>query len=70
MEEVNPKKLKVIDEQTAIKCAQASIYALKHSGTEITPKSIEEEMKMHFKRYDNKMISLLVKAYIQEEKKK
>lgn len=69
MEEVKKSRTNLISIETAIKYAQASIYALKHSANEITAKSIAEEMKMHYQRYDEKIIGTLVKAYIQEEKK-
>lgn len=61
---------KLISIETAIKYAKVSIYALKHSANEITPKDIENEMKMYHKRYDEKMISILLKAYEQGKKKK
>lgn len=69
MEEVKRSRTNLISIETAIKYAQASVYALKHSANEITAKSIAEEMKMHYQRYDEKIIGTLVKAYIQEEKK-
>lgn len=69
MEEVKKSRTNLISLETAIKYAQASVYALKHSANEITAKSIAEEMKMHYQRYDEKIIGTLVKAYIQEERK-
>lgn len=69
MEEVKKSRTNLISIEMAIKYAQASVYALKHSANEITAKSIAEEMKMHYQRYDEKIIGTLVKAYIQEEKK-
>lgn len=69
MEEVKKSRTNLISIETAIKYAQASVYALKHSANEVTAKSIAEEMKMHYQRYDEKIIGTLVKAYIQEEKK-
>ncbi len=69
MEEVKKSRTNLISIETAIKYAQASVYALKHSANEITAKSIAEEVKMHYQRYDEKIIGTLVKAYIQEEKK-
>lgn len=68
MEDLNQKRPKSISIETAIKYAQASVYALQHSGSEITSKSIAEEMKMHYDRYDEKMVSILVKAYVKEKK--
>ena len=68
LEEKEGKDLITI--QSAIKYAKVSIYALKDSKNEITPKEIEKEMKLHYDRYNDKMVSLLLKAYEQEEKKK
>lgn len=68
MEEKETKDLITI--QSAIKYAKVSIYALKDSKNEITPREIEKEMKLHYDRYNDKMVSLLLKAYEQEEKKK
>lgn len=68
MDEKESKRKDLITIDTAIKYAQASVYALQHSGSEITSKSIAEEMKMHYDRYDEKMVSILVKAYIKEKK--
>lgn len=61
MEDLNQKRPKLISIETAIKYAQASVYALQHSGSEITPKSIEEEMRMHYDRYDEKTKSYNLK---------
>ena len=68
MDEKESKRKDLITIETAIKYAQASVYALQHSGSEITSKSIAEEMRMHYDRYDEKMVSILVKAYIKEKK--
>jgi len=68
MDEKESKRKDLITIDTAIKYAQASVYALQHSGSEITSKSIAEEMRMHYDRYDEKMVSILVKAYIKEKK--
>ena len=68
LEEKEAKDLITI--QSAIKYAKVSIYALKDSKNEITPKEIEKEMKLHYDRYNDKMVSLLLKVYEQEEKKK
>ena len=68
LEEKETKDLITI--QSAIKYAKVSIYALKDSKNEITPREIEKEMKLHYDRYNDKMVSLLLKAYEQEEKKK
>lgn len=68
MDEKESKRKDLITIDTAIKYAQASVYALQHSGSEITSKSIAEEMRMHYDRYDEKMVSILVKAYVKEKK--
>lgn len=70
MEEKEPKRKDLITIETAIKYAKASIYALQNSANGVTPKEIEKEMMMHYKRYNDKMVSILLKAYEQEERKK
>lgn len=70
LEEKDAKRKELITIETAIKYAKASVYALQNSATQITPKDIGEEMKMHYERYNDKMVSILLKAYEQEEKKK
>ena len=70
MENKQPKRSDLITIQTAIKYAKASIYALQNSANGVTPKDIEKEMLMHYERYNDKMVSILLKAYEQEEKKK
>ena len=70
MENKQPKRSDLITIQTAIKYAKASIYALQNSANGVTPKEIEKEMKMHYERYNDKMVSILLKAYEQEERKK
>ena len=70
LEEKQTKGKDLMTIQTAIKYAKVSIYALKDSKNEITPREIEKEMKLHNDRYNDKMVSLLLKAYEQEEKKK
>lgn len=70
LEEKKPKRNDLITIEIAIKYAKASVYALQNSATQITPKDIGEEMKMHYERYNDKMVSILLKAYEQEEKKK
>lgn len=70
LEEKEPKRKDLITIETAIKYAKASIYALQKTANGITPKGIEKEMEMHYERYNDKMVSILLKAYEQEEKKK
>ncbi|MDO5555639.1 MAG: hypothetical protein Q4G09_03005 [Clostridia bacterium] len=70
MEEKEIKRDELISINTAIKYAKASVYALKHSVNKITPKEVEKEMIMHYERYNEKMVDLLIKAYEQEEKRK
>lgn len=70
MEEGQAKRKNLISIETAIKYAKASVYVLQNSANGITPKDIEREMKMHYERYNDKMVSILVKAYEQEDKKK
>lgn len=70
MSEKQENRKDPISIETAIKYAKVSMYALKHSANEITPNEVGKEMKMHYDRYNDKMVSLLLKAYEQEEKKK
>ena len=70
LDEKEPKRKDLITIETAIKYAKASIYALQNSANGVTPKEIEKEMKMHYERYNDKMVSILLKAYEQEERKK
>lgn len=70
LEEKQVKRKELITIETAIKYAKASIYALQHSANGVTAKDIEKEMLMHYERYNEKMVSMLIKAYEQEEKKK
>lgn len=70
MDEKSTNKKRLISIDTAINYAKASIYALQNSANGITAKDIEKEMKMHYDRYNDKMVAILVKAYEQEEKRK
>lgn len=70
LEEGQAKRKDLISIETAIKYAKASVYALRYSANGINPKDIEREMKMHYERYNDKMVSILLKAYEQEDKKK
>ena len=56
MEEKN-----LIDFETAIAYAQMSVHTLQHSGSEITPKQIGNEMKMLHKKFGTKDIRNLSK---------
>ena len=70
LDEKESKRKDLITIETAIKYAKESIYALKNSANGVTPKEIEKEMMMHYERYNDKMVSILLKAYEQEERKK
>lgn len=50
--------------------AQVSIHTLQHSGTEITPKAIREEIKMFYNKFGNEDIKRLANAIVKEKKEK
>lgn len=50
--------------------AQVSIHTLQHSGTEITPKAIREEIKMFYNKFGNKDIKRLANTIVKEKKEK
>ena len=60
----------LITVETAINYTKASIYAMLKSPNGVNPNDIEDEILMHHKRYNGNIISILVKAYEKEEKKK
>lgn len=70
MDEKQDIRKSLITVETAIKLAKVSAYALQHSANDITPKEIEKEMLLHCERYDEEIVSILLKAYEKGEKKK
>ena len=70
MDEKQKELNELITFGTAIKYAKASIYAMQKSPNGVNPDDIEEEMLMHHRRYDEKIITTLVRAYEKEGKKK
>lgn len=50
--------------------AQVSIHTLQHSGTEITPKAIREEIKMFYNKFGNEDIKRLANTIVKEKKEK
>ena len=50
--------------------AQVSIHTLQHSGTEITPKAIREEIKMFYNKFGNEDIERLANTIVKEKKEK
>lgn len=50
--------------------AQASIHTLQHSGTEIIPRAIREEIKMFYNKFGNEDIKRLANTIVKEKKEK
>ena len=48
--------------------AQMVFHTLKHSGTEITPKSIKSEVKMFYEKFGNNEVIRLANLIIKEKK--
>lgn len=63
---VNPKE----EMELIIAYAQVSIHTLQHSGTEITPKAIREEIKMFYNKFGNEDIKRLANTIVKEKKEK
>ena len=63
---VNQKK----EMELIIAYAQVSIHTLQHSGTEITPKAIREEIKMFYNKFGNEDIKRLANTIVKEKKEK
>lgn len=49
---------------------QVVIHTLQHSGTEITPKSIREEVKMFYTKFGNEDVKKLANTIMKEKKEK
>lgn len=47
--------------------AQLALYTLKHSNTEITPKSIKAEIKMLYEKFGSKEVIRLAKTIIKDK---
>lgn len=47
---------------------QVVIHTLQHSGTEITPKSIREEVKMFYTKFGNEDVKKLANTIMKEKK--
>lgn len=50
--------------------AQVAIYTLQHSGTEINPKSIREEIKMFYNKFSKEDVKRLANTIVKEKKEK
>jgi hypothetical protein len=50
--------------------AQLVVHTLKHSGTEITPKSIRAEVKMFYEKFGNQEVKRLANIIMKEKKEK
>ncbi len=60
---VDPNELAII---TAY--AQMVFFTLQHSATEITPKSIKNEVKMFYEKFGNHEVKRLANIIIKEKK--
>lgn len=49
---------------------QLVFHTLKHSATEITPKSIRQEVKMFYEKFGDKEVKRLANIIIKEKKEK
>ena len=68
---VNQKEeMELIIAYLIIDYAQVSIHTLQHSGTEITPKAIREEIKMFYNKFGNEDIKRLANTIVKEKKEK
>lgn len=50
--------------------AQLVFHTLKHSSTEINAKSIREEVKMFYEKFENKEVKRLASVIMKEKKEK
>ena len=64
----NNKEL--FDLDTVIDYAQLAFHTLKNSNTEITAKSIKEEVKMFYEKFGNTEVKRLANIIMKEKKEK
>ena len=63
---INDKEL--IDIDTAIAYAQVAVHTLQYSATEITDKSLRNEMKMLQRKFGTKEVKRLATLYAKKKK--
>lgn len=67
--QVNSKnKLNKTEEEIIIAYAQLAIHTLQHSATEITPRSIKNEIKMFYEKFGNQEVMRLTNIIMKEKK--
>lgn len=64
------KPRKIGEEETIIAYSQLVFHTLQNSSTEITPKSIREEVKMFYSKFGNQEVKRLASIIIKEKKEK
>lgn len=76
-ETIGTKKLKEESKENAkiemeliIAYSQVAIHTLQYSGTNITPKSIREEIKMFYNKFGNDSVKKLANTIMKEKKEK
>lgn len=58
------------EEELIVAYAQLVFHTLQHSGTEITSKSIREEVKMFYSKFGNQEVKRLANIIMKEKKEK
>lgn len=67
--EIKKEKSNAFDDvELIVAYSQLAILTLQNSGSELTPKSIREEIKMFHKRFNTKEIKRLVNILVKEKK--
>lgn len=65
---VESKFEELIDIDTAIAYAQLAVHMLQHSGAEITPKELQNEIKMLHNKFATKEVKRLVNVILKGKK--
>ena len=69
--EVKKDKIRTnYEEELIIAYAQLVFHTLKNSATEITPKSIRQEVKMFYEKFGNTEVKRLANIIMKEKKEK
>ena len=59
-----------VDQDTIIAYSQLVFHTLKNSATEITPKSIKQEVKMFYEKFGDKEVKRLANIMMKEKNEK
>ena len=62
------KQEDLVDMDTAIAYAQLALHTLKKSATEITPKELQNEIKMLYKKFGAKEVKQLANIIVKGKK--